>query len=166
MTDQRRKALADRLQAEHIYHVDYVRGTIALLALLPVLYGVLTWTAGDDLWAGTDIYHTALRMPGAPQSWGTIFMVIGVTLMVCSVRRKYRLVMWVSIVAALVMGMFMITFGTQYVITSNEAALPPAIAWGIFSLLFFNLWRMASKMHTLESVYRAQNRDHEPYADT
>lgn len=155
MTSERRRALADRLFAEHIYKTDYIRGSVGLLAALPILYGLMTWIFGDDLWSGSEVYRTAMTTPGAPQSWGTLFIATGLTLLVCAARRRYTAVMVVSIVTALVLGMFMVMFGAEYAIRRNESALPPALAWGVFSLLFLNLCRLASKLRKLESLYRS-----------
>lgn len=154
MTTERRQALADRLLAEHIYHVDYIRGTIGLLAVLPIIYGLLTWVFPDELWSGSEVYNTALSVPGAPQSWGVAFVSLGVTLLLCAFKRCYRATMAVSLLIALVLGMFMVTFGTEYYLRHNESSLPPALAWGVFSLLFLNLYRLASKMRHLDESYR------------
>lgn len=153
MTSARRQALADRLLAEHIYTTDYIRGSIGLLAVLPILYGILTFAAGDDLWAGSAVYQTAMAVPGAPQSWGSVFAAVGSLQMFCAFRRHYRLVKFVSIVAALLLGMFMVSFGAEYCLRSNESALPPALAWGVFSMLFLNVSRLAGKMSRLEREY-------------
>lgn len=165
MTQERRRALANRLLAESIYQTDYIRGTIGLLATLPTLYGLMTWFFGDDLWAGSEVYKTALTVPAAPQSWGTLFIAIGVTLYICAAKKRHRLTMTVSLITALMMGMFMVTFGVEYVARGNESALPPALGWGVFSLLLLNLWRLASKMNRLEKDY-ADIRAGDHYSDT
>lgn len=153
MTAEQREAVAARIYAEHLYQVDFVRGSIGLMALLPILYGIATWWFGDDLWSGSEVYKTAMGVPGAPQSWGSVFMAVGLTLMLCAVRRNYTAVEIVSGVAALVMSMFMISFGTEFVVSGNESAIPPAIAWLVFSLLFLNLARLALKMRRLPRDY-------------
>lgn len=153
MTKARRQALADRLFAEHIYHSDFVRGSIGLLAVLPIIYGVLTFAAGDSLWSGSAVYRTAMTVPGAPQSWGTVFVVIGGLQMLCAFRRHYRLVQVVTLAAALLVGMFMCSFGAEYVARSNESALPPALAWAVFAMLYLNVSRYAGKMHRLDREY-------------
>jgi hypothetical protein len=153
MTKARRQALADRLLAEHIYKTDFVRGTIGLLAVLPILYGILTWTVGMDLWAGSEVYRTALTVPGAPQSWGSLFLVLGGLQMFCAFKRHYRLTQWVALAAALMIGMFMVTFGAEYWFRSNESALPPALGWGVFSVMYLNIARYGAKMSRLDAEY-------------
>ena len=146
MTADERKQLADRMMAEHMVHQAFIRGSIGLLSLLPILYGLLTWVFGDDLWSGSEIYATALTVPGAPQSWGTIFLVLGLVLMTGALRVHLRLVAWVSLLTALILATFMVMFGVEYLARQNESSLPPALAWGVFSLLFLNLWWLAHKM--------------------
>lgn len=159
MTADRRKALADRLFAEHIYTRDYIRADITLFSLLPTGYGALTWIFGDDLWSGSEVYKTALSAPGAPQSWGTLFVALGVTLAVMAARRRYRVVAVVSAATSLMMALFMVMFVTEYVARSNESALPPALAWAVFSLLLLNLSRLGLKMSRLERAYGKQELD-------
>lgn len=153
MTAEQRKQVADRVYAEHIYAEDYIRGSIGLMAVLPVLYGLATWWFGDDLWSGSEVYKTALSVPGAPQSWGSVFITVGLTLLICAVRRNHTAVMVVTVTAALVMSMFMVSFTTEFVVSGNESAIPPAIAWLVFSLLFLNLSRLALKMRTMPRDY-------------
>lgn len=149
MTRQRRQELADYLLAEHTFHLDYIRGEVGMLSLLPIGYGILTWIFGEQLWAGSAVYRTALSMPGAPQSWGTLFIALGATLMVCGLRLRYRVVRVVAVGAALVLALFMVMFLTEYFTTGNASALPPALAWAVFSLLLLNMARHAVKMASL-----------------
>lgn len=156
MSQDRREVLANRLLAENIYLVDYVRGSAGLLALLPLLYGAFTWVVGDDLWSGSEIYGTALTVPGSPQSWGTVFILLGASMLYTALRQTYRWVRVIAVLTAWVLGMFMITFGLEYVLHSNESCLPPALGWGVFALLYMNLWRYANKMYHLRTEYQRQ----------
>lgn len=153
MTEEQRSQLADRLFAEHIYQVDYIRGSIGLLAGLPVVYGVLTLIWGQELWAESPIYATALTVPYAPQSWGSTFIVLGTALLALAFRRRYLAVAWVSMALALVQGMFMVMFATEFFGSDNESALPPALIYAVLALLLLNLWRLGTKMHRLDRVY-------------
>lgn len=160
MTPEGRKDLADFLLAEYIYRIDFIRGSIFVIGLLPLLYGISTWVFGMDLWSGSEVYNTALALPGAPQSWGSMFVSIGAGLVFCSFKRHLRVLRVAALAGALIMGMFMVTFSVEYYWRRNESAIPPALAWMIFSLMFFNLWRYASKMRTLEKVYSGDPDEH------
>lgn len=155
MSPDERHGLADRLLAEHIYRVDYERGSTALLAVLPILYGTLTWIFGPELWGGSRVYETALQVPYAPQSWGSVFILLGGSLFVAAWRDKHKWCGLISITLAGVLSMFMVSFAMEWFGNrSNESALPPALIYAVFSLLFLNRWRFAAKMRILEQTYQ------------
>lgn len=158
MTADRRKVVADKLAAENIYQVDYIRGSVGILAVLPIVYGLLTWFVGDALWSGSPVYSTALSVPGAPQSWGTLFIILGVALLICVRRRHFAMITGVSLVAALVFSTFMVSFGMEYFDSGNPSTLPPAFNWGTLSLLMLNLTRHGVKMRQTNRLYAQRSR--------
>lgn len=158
MTADRRKAVADKLAAENIYQVDYIRGSVGIMAALPIAYGLLTWFVGDALWSGSPVYATALAVPWAPQSWGTLFIALGVALLVCVRRRHFAMITTVSLISALVFATFMVSFGMEFFDSRNPSTLPPALNGGTLSLLMMNLTRHGIKMRQTNRLYAARTR--------
>lgn len=143
MSQAERLALADKLAAEYTRLIDFVRTATVLLGLLPLMYGGLTWFYGDSLWAGSLAYGTALSVPWAPQSWGTMFIVVGVVI-IGAARRGHRKCIAIStLVGALMLSMFMVTFLTEVFSNGKEGAWPPALVYGVMSLLFLARSRLA-----------------------
>lgn len=136
MTQAERLELADRLATEYTRLLDFVRVATVLLGLLPLLYGGLTWVYGDRLWAMNLAYNTALSVPWAPQSWGTLFIVVGVGTIIAAQRGHRRCIAIFTLSAALMLAMFMVTFLTEVVANDKPGGLPPTIVYGVVSLLF------------------------------
>ncbi|QHB37753.1 hypothetical protein I5G63_gp012 [Mycobacterium phage Imvubu] len=143
MNQADRLALADKLAAEHTRYVDFVRTATVLLGLLPMMYGGLTWVYGDRLWAGNAVYGTAMGVPGAPQSWGVLFVTLGVGVIASARLGRRRCIAGFTLASALMLAMFMVTFLTEVVGNGQVQALPPALVYGIVSLLFLSRSRMA-----------------------
>lgn len=127
---------------------DHIRVQTWLIGLLPVLYGILTWTFGDTLWASSPIYRTALAMPYAPQSWGVAFIVMGVLTVWFSERCKHRADMVACLVTAFVLAGFMASFVIVAVEDRTPGALPPAVIYALFALLYMNRAWLAWKSRT------------------
>lgn len=117
---------------------EYVRFSTFLISSLPVIYGILTWVFGSALWAGSPVYRHALQVPLAPQSWGTVFIVLGVLSVWFGETRRYRALAVTSILLALTLGMFMFTFALSAFSTHTLAGIPPAVVYGIFAMAFLN----------------------------
>lgn len=143
MSQNDRMALADRLAAEHIRQLDYIRTQTVLFGLLPAIYGVLTFVFGDELWAGGVVYRTALQIPFAPQSWGVVFLIMGTGTIACAWLNMQMALACVSLATALVLSMFMVTFFTEVVVSHNLSGLPPGVVYMVFSLSFMNRARLA-----------------------
>ncbi|AHJ88513.1 hypothetical protein Jolie1_013 [Mycobacterium phage Julie1] len=143
MNQAERLRLADRLAAEHTRLLDFVRIATVLLGLLPLMYGGLTWVYGERLWAGNIVYGTALGVPWAPQSWGTVFVILGVGTIVSARMDRRRCVFILTLLTALMLSMFMVTFLVEVVGNDNVSALPPALVYGVVSLLFLARSRLA-----------------------
>lgn len=143
MTRDERLALADKLAAEYTRHLDYIRTQTVLFGLLPVLYGILTFWFGDDLWGGSIVYRTALAVPYAPESWGVVFTVLGGGVIVFASWKRQRLLTAWCLATALVLSMFMVTFLTEWVANDNPSGIPPGVVYGVFALSFMNRARLA-----------------------
>lgn len=116
-----------------------------IVAGLPILYGIATWLFGTSLWASSPVYTNALSVPGAPQSWGTVFIVLGVASIVCWERRACRIGAVVGMITSLVLACFMASFVLVGVQLHMPMAASPAISYGLFSLLYMNGARLAWK---------------------
>ncbi|AGT12917.1 hypothetical protein KAYACHO_13 [Mycobacterium phage KayaCho] len=143
MSQAERLILADQLAAEHTRLLDFVRTATVLLGLLPLLYGGLTWLYGDALWAGNIVYGTALAVPWAPQSWGLAMIVLGLGVIVSERMDRRRCVCIFTMLTALMLSMFMVTFLVEVIANENVSALPPALVYGVVSLLFMARARLA-----------------------
>lgn len=144
MTREERLAQADRLAARMDRLETFAQAATMLLALIPIAYGVLTWIYGAQLWSDSTAYSTALSTPFAPQSWGTIFMVSGLTVVWSGWRDHARCVMLSTGTSAFILAMFMSMFVTEFVQhPDKEGALPPALVYAVLSMLFLARARMA-----------------------
>ncbi|AHJ88313.1 hypothetical protein Hosp_011 [Mycobacterium phage Hosp] len=143
MNQAERLILADKLAAEHTRLLDFVRTATVLLGLLPLMYGGLTWVYGEKLWAGNIVYGTAMGVPWAPQSWGTVFVILGVGTIVSARMDRRRCVGILTMLTALMLSMFMVTFLVEVFSNDNVSALPPALVYGVVSLLFMGRARLA-----------------------
>ena len=112
---------------------------------LPVLYGIATWLFGTSLWASSSVYTHALAVPGAPQSWGTVFIVLGVASIVTFERRQQRAAAVIDMLAAFVLAAFMASFILAGFKLHLPMAVSPAISYGVFALLYMDLARLAWK---------------------
>lgn len=125
--------VAEQFEAQR----DVIRYGSWILALFPVLYGVATWVFGTKLWATSAVYTHALAVPGAPQSWGTLFAALGVASIVAFERKAHRWDAGISLALALAMACFMTSFVLAGFMPHLPMAVSPAISYGIFSLLFY-----------------------------
>lgn len=142
MNQSDQMAMADRMAAHYQHKADYVRTTTVLLGLLPLMYGVLTWVYGERLWAESGVYTTAMTVPWAPQSWGTVFMGLGAGTVWSAYRDRRRWTIALTLAMALVLSTFMITF-LVVAVTGKVSALHPALVYGVVSLLFLVRARLA-----------------------
>ncbi|WNM66938.1 hypothetical protein SEA_DEVONTE__18 [Mycobacterium phage Devonte] len=143
MTGAELQRLADRVADEYTTLLDFARTVTALISALPVVYGVLTLVVGQPLWAGSPAYTAALRVPHAPQSWGMVFVVIGIGLLISEWRRSHLWMSVFTVATALVLGMFMVAFGTAVIEHGILGGLPPTVVYGILSLLFLARARLS-----------------------
>lgn len=146
MDQEERLALADTLAGEYTRLLDFTRTATVLLGLLPLMYGGLTWLYGVRLWAGNEVYETTLAVlavPWSPQSWGTLFIVLGLGTIVSARRGRRRCIAGFTTGTALMLAMFMVTFLTEVLVKDKVSALPPALVYGVVSLLFLTRARLA-----------------------
>jgi hypothetical protein len=143
MSEDQLHTLALKVDAAFIRREDYIRTQTVLLALLPTIYGALTFVFGDDLWAGSGVYRTALQVPWSPQSWGLLFVTLGLGTIVTARRKMQRTIIGFTLTTALVLSMFMVTFLAEAIGNDAIGALPPAVVYGVFSLSFMNRARLA-----------------------
>lgn len=134
-----------RVVAQFQAYEDSIRVSTWLIGMLPIVYGILTWTFGDALWAASPVYRTALAMPYAPQSWGVAFITMGVATIWFAERKAYRADMWACLTTAFVLAGFMASFLIVAVEDHTLAALPPTVVYALFALLFMNRARLAWK---------------------
>ena len=120
---------------EAVDKVEAMRGFLDneayALSLFAIYYGCLTWIFGKDLWPPE---RSAFGIPGAPQSWGSLMIALGIVTAVVSSRRlrwsKY--VSWAMRTLVLVWGVFSITFLIDIVSDNDPRAYVP---FGIYLLL-------------------------------
>ncbi|AYP70005.1 hypothetical protein I5G62_gp19 [Mycobacterium phage CRB2] len=144
MDREERLEIADRLARRMERLEEFVQTATVLLALIPTAYGVLTWVYGAELWNDSPVYATALQTPGAPESWGTVFIGAGVVGIISGWRGHRRCVMVTCGLIALLMAMFMAMFVTEFVQhVDQEGALAPAMIYAVISMLFLARARLA-----------------------
>lgn len=143
MTREEQLAAGERVAREYTLHLDYIRTSTVLLGLLPFFYGILTWIFGDALWSQSQVYRTALAVPGAPQSWGAAFIAMGVLTVWFSGHRNHRGAAIVTALTALVLASFMVAFLIEGWRSHTIGVMPPACVYGIFSVLFLARSRLS-----------------------
>lgn len=142
-SDSNRLRLFDQLVEDHQRLADFTRYVTTLLGLLPIMYGVLTWIFGDRLWGGNPVYGTAMQVPGAPQTWGAMFFILGLGTLI-SVRTGHDLcIVGFTVPTAVVLASFMVTFLVEAIGHDNPTALPPAIVYAVLALMLMARARMA-----------------------
>ncbi|QNL30142.1 membrane protein [Gordonia phage Mariokart] len=147
MTPDEARREVEQLVRQSEARREFIVAQTVYLALAPILYSVAIFIYGERLWrvAGTDIavYRTAMELPNAPESWGSLFMILGVGCLVALWRRNDRWLAALAAVTAIVVCSFMVAFASDFVRFSAPQALPGAIIYGVIGLSFFNLSRLA-----------------------
>lgn len=120
---------------------DFVWGETVFVALFPLTYGLLTFVFSNALWNPTGVHAAALRVPGAPESWGVTFVLLAVVAIIAALRRHKWILITTCMVSALVYATFM------FVVLMATVAFPRTVAQAaiylVFSLLFLNRARLA-----------------------
>lgn len=120
---------------------DFVWGETVFVALFPLVYGALTFVFSNALWNPTGVHAAALRVPGAPESWGVLFVLLAVAVIIGSVMRRK----WLTVAACMTSALVYATF--MFVVLMATAAFPRTVAQAaiylVFSLLFLNRARLA-----------------------
>ena len=137
---------AAQAENEHVREMldrkrDFVSGETVFVALFPLIYGVLTFAYSTALWNPAGVHAAALRVPGAPESWGGTFIVLSVAIVASACLRKK----WWLVVSCLCASFVYATF--MLIVLMASAAFPrtlgQAAIYLIFSLLFLNRARLA-----------------------
>ena len=134
--------VAEQFEAQQ----DTLRLNAWVIGALPVLYGIMTWVFGQRLWSGSSAYMHALSVHGAPQTWGTVFLVLGVISIAAHETKRYTTDAVSCALLAIVLAMFMASFITAgFVLGDNVSTASPALSYAIFSVLFLGRARLAWK---------------------
>jgi len=127
--------------------LTYIRVQTGLLGLLPAVYGTLTFIFGGRLWdLGRDsgnAYATAMTVPYAPQSWGTVFVVVGVGMVYSAWSHRRKPLVVFSLGGALLSATFMMTFLADLINGQRVSVLPAAAVYTVLALMFLNRARLA-----------------------
>lgn len=133
--------LIGRLAREREKRDDYVKAETVFVALFPLAYGLLTFVFSNALWNPLGVHANALRVPGAPESWGALFIVLSAAVMWFALRGRQRGTVIACLVSALVYATFMV------IVLTAEVAFPrtlgQATVYCVFALLFLNRARLA-----------------------
>ncbi|QDF18569.1 hypothetical protein SEA_PUPPER_83 [Gordonia phage Pupper] len=145
----------DPILSEHARHraetklratAGYVYGETLILAALPLGYGILTIVLGDAMWivGGTHgVFESALEVPGAPESWGSAFMISGIGMAVSNLRNT-----WNRLLATFCCfsGVFFTFFSLSFLIDALDGSKPswgPALVYAVFAFFCGNRARLA-----------------------
>jgi len=139
---QLRDELAQMAANEVARHREFSKAVSVTLGLFPLIYGLMTFVFGTNLWDDPGGMHAlALEVPGAPESWGAVFAGIGTGIIASSLRRQWK---WWAVgfnaAAAFVMAVFM---GAFVLSGALPDALDPALSYGVFSVLFLHRARLS-----------------------
>lgn len=145
VTDEELDSAAQCVAAQFEAQSDYIRLSTWIIGALPVIYGVLTWVFGDALWASSPVYRSALLVPYAPQSWGTVFIALGALSIALAERDKHRADAVCCHLMAVILAAFMVSFALVAYTDTTLSALPPTVVYGLFALLYMNRGWMAWK---------------------
>lgn len=145
--DELHNELADAFAKTVEPQLEYTRVQTLLLGLLPTVYGTLTFIFGGRLWdlgqdSGT-AYSTAMTLPHAPQSWGALFLVIGLGMIIAAWKHHRRCLVVFSMGGALLCATFMMTFLGDLLRSDRVSVLPAAAVYFVLSLMFLNRARLA-----------------------
>ncbi|UQT02116.1 membrane protein [Gordonia phage Axumite] len=137
----------ERLVRQSEYRREFIVTQTVFLSLAPILYSIAIFTYGDRLWRvkNTDlaVYRTAMELPNAPESWGTLFLTLGLGCLLALFTKHDRSLSVIAAATAVVTSSFMVAFASDYVRFDAPQALPGAIIYGAVGLSFFNLARLA-----------------------
>ncbi|QOR56181.1 membrane protein [Gordonia phage Linetti] len=107
------------------------------LSLFAIYYGTLTFRFSDSLWPPN---RSASSVPYAPESWGTVIIIIAVLTIIASSRRlkwsKY--VSWTMRTMCLVWGVFSITFFVDIMNGAPPTAYPPMGSYLLLAVVCAN----------------------------
>lgn len=146
MDEAEKKLLA---AATHVYIETIVLG------LIPLAYGICTFIFGDELWLGRlgtaiktipgeyGVYETAYQVPFAPESWGTVFVLFGLTTLVSALKGWGKLVMASTMASGFIFLFFALSFVTDAFSNHSAPAWPPSIIYVGLAVLCVNRAKLA-----------------------
>lgn len=143
MTEEQQHRLACQLAGQFGRYEAYVHQSSIVLCWLPFLYGVLTLTVGNEIWPTNPIYRTAMDVPGAPPTWGVIFIALGL-LSWWAVGKRHNF--WQAMFfgwTAIIIASFMTAFLIECYRGDTSAGLPPAAVFGTLSVAYLNRSNLA-----------------------
>lgn len=111
-----------------------------MYAGLAIVYGTSIIVGGEDRWAAP-AYKTALTVPGAPATWGAVFLTFGVILLVGVITGRTTPIRVGAGLCALWCMFFAVTFLVE-TIRNDAVGYGGPILWGWFAVMY--LIRMVS----------------------
>lgn len=121
------------LKAEVKSDQEFVRAATWVLSLLPIIYGLLTFWFSNELWITDNVNNPAMEVPGAPESWGAVFIFAGLGTLVFSELKKRIPTVTFAILGAMILATFMFAF-----LLSDDYpdSLNRAVPYGAISILY------------------------------
>ena len=125
--------------------LDYVKGNTDTHGIFALAYGIITFIYGDKLW-DTTAYSTASSVPYAPQSLGTVAIILGLLILYFSHKGRIKAVGWSVFFMAVWCFVFAIFFINDVFETNSPLGLPGVISYGHAGILMINRWVLTRRM--------------------
>lgn len=130
----------DRARAGFIGSMTMILGGFA------VLYGLLTLVYGDDIWRFEGYqgnYTTALQLPGAPETWGVGFTVVGVWALVVGYLARSVMLSAAMALLAIMFGIFASSFVIDAIRLHAPESWPAALTYATVAVSMGTRARLA-----------------------
>ena len=128
---------------------DYARGSAIAHAMFLILYGVITYVHMNTLWVGTRVHDTISQLPYAPKSWGTLSILIGVSIFVGLAKHNERVVGWSCFLGAVWCLVFAVAFLVDYVQDdSPPIALVGALIYTYIAMTMLHSFVLGRRLHS------------------
>lgn len=124
----------------------FVQDVTRLMATGAILWGVSVIVGGRDNWAAP-IYATALTLPGAPESWGTVAVISGALLLGGSLLGRRNLIKVGGYACGIWNIFFALSFLKEAITNYETVGAGGAIQFGVTGIVFI----------LLTSLYRRAN---------
>lgn len=124
--------------------ISFVHGFTVNMAIIPIGYGILTFVFGAEMWSGAT-YGSAMSVPYAPQSWGTVALALGILIVISERKRLYGLMSVACFLSATWCLIFAFFFLFDCIRHGMSFGAPGVLVYSTIGVAFLSLSRLAWK---------------------